>query len=63
MAFIRLTGPGGSAVILNTEHVVQCAPAPEGSVPPGATRITYVTGGQQDVTESIDAVEQRFKFH
>ena len=63
MAFVKLTGPGGSPVILNTEHVVQVAPVPEGSAPGAGTRITYVTGGQQDVTESIDAVEQRFKFH
>lgn len=64
MAFVKLTQPGGTAVILNTDHVVQCAAAPEGSVPAGAaTRITYISGGYQDVTESIETVEQRFKFH
>lgn len=67
MAFVKLTRPGGTTVILNTDHVVQCAPAPEGgagSGPPGAnTRITYVTGGHQDVVETIETVEQRFKIH
>jgi len=54
-------------VILNTDHVVQCAPAPLGGQaagPSGAdTRISYVNGEYQDVTESIDTVEQRLKFH
>jgi len=67
MTFVKLTRHDGAAVILNTDHVVQCAPAPLGGQaagPSGAdTRISYVNGEYQDVTESIDTVEQRLKFH
>lgn len=67
MAFVKLTQPDGTAVILNTDHVVQCAATPQGGPgagPPGAnTRISYVNKEYQDVTETIDTVDQRLKFH
>lgn len=62
---MKLNRPDGSPVVVNGDHVVQCAPVPEsgaGAGPAGGkTRIAYVNGGHQDVNESIDVVEQRLE--
>ncbi len=67
MAFVRLTRPGGSAVIINTDHIVQCAPVPEsgplaGTQPTG-TRVEFANRTHQDVVELVDEVERRLELH
>lgn len=67
MAFVTLTRPGGTAVIVNTDQIVQCAPVPEsGSLAgpqPTGTRIEFANRTHQDVVELVDEVRRRLELH
>ena len=56
MVFVQLTQPDDQPIVINTERIITAAPAP----PDGqGTRITFTSGGHQDVKELIADVLRR----
>jgi hypothetical protein len=63
MSFVQFTRPDGSPVTINSDDVRQCAPVPAsgplmGPISEG-TRISFKSGGHQDVRELLQEVQDR----
>ena len=63
MAFVQFTRPDGSPVSVNSEDIRKIAPVPTSGPLMGplteGTRITFKSGGHQDVCELQQAVEDK----
>ncbi len=64
MAFIDLTRPDGSPVVVNTDEILMLTPAPRpegasGGPLDGGTRIDFINKTYQDVKEAVDAVAKK----
>ena len=63
MAFVQFTRPDGSPVTINSDDVRKCAPVPTSGPLMGplaeGTRITFKSGGHQDVRELQSEVQDR----
>lgn len=64
MAFIDLTRPDDSPVVVNTDEILMLTPAPRpeaaaGGPLAGGTRIDFINKTYQDVKEAVDVVAKK----
>jgi hypothetical protein len=55
MVFVQFTQSDDQPIVINMERIVTAAPLPDGQ----GTRITFTSGGHQDVKELIADVLRR----